>query len=269
MKYLLIASLLLPTLLAALPTSNPVPGGVVVLPLKGEFTAAPDVFYNDHRVILIKKNKQWLAIIGIPLSAKPGRQEILAEYDGQDDLQYFQITDKNYPKQYITVKNKRFVNPKKLDLTRIYREKKQIQRALGHWRYNNNVPIQFSWPVKGIISSPFGLRRYFNNQPRHPHSGIDIAVPAGTKIKAPAAGIVRGTGNYFFNGNTVFIDHGQGLITMYCHMQKIMVHNGEKVKRGQLIGLVGQTGRATGPHLHFGVSLNDARVNPYLFLKKS
>jgi murein DD-endopeptidase MepM/ murein hydrolase activator NlpD len=124
----------------------------------------------------------------------------------------------------------------------------------------------FDKPVNGPLSSPFGLRRFFNGEERNPHSGLDFAAKTGTPIKTPAAGKVILTGNYFFNGKTVFVDHGQGLISMFCHLSQIDVTVGDELSRGAVLGKVGSTGRATGPHLHWNVSLNDARVDPSIFI---
>lgn len=157
------------------------------------------------------------------------------------------------------------MNPNEEDLKRIRGERGRINSALRYWQQQATVDTRFTLPVKGRLSSPFGLRRFFNEQPRKPHSGIDIAAPEGTPIVAPAAGRIIENGDFFFNGNSVFIDHGQGLVTMYCHMSRIDVKPGQRVARGEAIGAVGQTGRATGPHLHWSVSLNDARVDPSLF----
>ena len=124
----------------------------------------------------------------------------------------------------------------------------------------------FDRPVPGRQSSPFGVRRFFNGEERNPHSGLDFAASTGTPIKAPAAGKVILVGDYFFNGKTVFVDHGQGLISMFCHLSAIDVAVGQEIPRGGVLGKVGSTGRATGPHLHWNVSLNGSRIDPAIFI---
>jgi len=249
-----------------LPDSQPVPGGVILLPV-GKYKEKPVVIFRKRRVLLVNKMNTWIAVTGLPLTLKPGRYSISVKPGiHKKHTVFFNVKAKKYPEQHITLKNKHMVNPDKYDMKRIYKDKKQIRTALTHWRENPSVELEFIKPVKGRYSSHFGLRRFFNKQARRPHSGLDIAAPAGTAIHAPAAGTVISTGNFFFNGNTVFIDHGQGLISMYCHLQNFSVTKGLKLKKGAVIGSVGQTGRVTGPHLHWSVSLNDAMVDPSVFL---
>jgi len=128
--------------------------------------------------------------------------------------------------------------------------------------------VEFIWPVTGRISSIFGLRRFFNEQERRPHSGLDIAASEGTPIKAVASGTVLDAGDFFFSGNMIYIDHGQGIITLYAHLSKISVKPGDVVRQGDIIGEVGQTGRVTGPHLHFAVYANQALIDPMFMLPK-
>lgn len=249
--------------------TTPVPGGIAVITLPPSANPA-SVRFGDTRVLVTRNDDRHIAIVGLPLTTKPGRYFLQAtDRQGKPLSLGFQVADKTYEEQHITIKDQRKVNPEKRDMERITRESKQIKQALRYWSPRENVVIDFQQPVTGPTSSPFGLRRFFNEQARNPHSGLDIAAPEGTPIKAPAPGTVLDTGDFFFNGNTVLLDHGQGLVTMYCHMSKIDVIPGQTVSSGDKLGEVGMTGRVTGPHLHWGVSLNDARIDPVLFLPET
>ncbi len=249
------------------PQISAVPGGIVIVDLElkpGKTNGkTPIVFYKKNRIMVANKDGRWLGIVGIALAAKPGQHTLRIK--GYNKSISFTVKQKKYAEQHITIKDKRKVNPNAEDMKRIRRERVRINSALKHWADSDDVNTRFVLPVAGELSSPFGLRRFFNEQARKPHSGIDIAAPEGTFIHAPAAGQVIESGDFFFNGNSVFIDHGQGLVTMYCHMSQIKVKPGQIVAQGETIGAVGQTGRVTGPHLHWSVSLNNARVDPGLF----
>ncbi|WP_207063705.1 M23 family metallopeptidase [Motiliproteus sp. SC1-56] len=267
----LLALLAWPAAALELPTHAPVPGGVMHLPLDNtQAEQRPDVRFQDHPVMVVPSEQTeyaeqapWVALIGLPLSLQPGTTQIWVE--GEEVA--INVEPKTYKEQRITLKNKRQVNPTPLDLERIQREKVEILQALESWSPSAAPVTRLEKPTEGPYSSPFGLRRFFNDQPRRPHSGLDIAAPRGTPIKAPAPGRVVATGDYFFNGRTVILDHGLGLTTMYCHMEEISVTVGDELDTGDTLGTVGSSGRATGPHLHWGVSLNDARVDPRLFME--
>ncbi len=263
----------------ALPISSAVPGGIEVLPLDIDMGSdrdnslanhnLPKAFYDGQRVMVVYADDRWQAVVGISLSSEPGTHAL--EIHKPDESVYemkFEVQNKQYPTQHIAIKDKRKVEPDAQDLARITAETAEIKAALGQWTEQVDVPDKFTLPVAGQASDSFGSRRFFNGLARKPHSGMDISAPTGTHVHAPAAGTVINTGDYFFNGNTVLIDHGQGLVTMYCHLSHIAVEPGKVLRHGELIGKVGMSGRVTGPHLHWGVSLNGTQVDPSLYLKK-
>lgn len=246
--------------------NKPVPGGVAVVQL-GQDAAVPTATYQGKPVLVVcEEGRDWIAIVGIPLTTKAGGQQIVIKQAGASRSLGFTVGAKHYKEQRITLKNTRQVNPLPEDLKRINRELAEQTAAYRTFSPGTPSNLVLDKPVNGPLSSPFGLRRFFNGEERNPHSGLDFAVPAGTPIKSPAAGKVILIGNYFFNGNTVFVDHGQGFISMFCHMSKIDVKLGDQLPRGGVVGRVGATGRATGPHMHWNVSLNDARVDPAIFI---
>ena len=224
----------------------------------------PTVEFGEHRVLVTRNGERWMAAVGIPLDAPVGEASI--RVNTARDIA-FEVREHAYREQRLTVKNKKYVSPDEAQLERIGRERKIIDSALDSWRDVDVDVLTLAPPVDGRRSSSFGLRRFFNDQPRSPHKGMDIAASEGTMIAAPGTGVVTATGDYFFNGKTVIIDHGQGFVTMYCHLSRIGVEEGQQLETGEPIGAVGATGRVTGPHLHFGTYLNGTAVDPALLLQ--
>lgn len=262
--------LLLPGSLLAfeLPKHSPVPGGVAVLTLGKQATPPPVVKYQGRRVLTVRPAEHWVAVVGIPLSAKPGKSQIEVSRGSASTQVPFTITGKQYSTQHIKLKTNKHVDLSKKDLARHKRELSEITKPSKVY-YSPEPPatLRMQLPFQGRVSSLFGHRRIINGKPKNPHSGLDLAAPEGTPIHAPLAGTVIATGNLFFNGNTVYIDHGNGLVSMYCHMNTIDVAKGTVLKTGDAFAKVGKTGRATGPHLHWSVFLNGQAVDPQLFLK--
>jgi murein DD-endopeptidase MepM/ murein hydrolase activator NlpD len=251
--------------------SSAVPGGIAFVILDAQqfptSGAKPAISWNGRAVSVIDDDGQYLALVGIPLSTSAGNQTLsITGVNGQKTSLSFEVNAKAYEEQRLIIKNKRKVNPAPIDMERINKENKRL-KDVKTYKADRMIADSFDWPLAGIMSSPFGLKRFFNDQARRPHGGIDIAAPEGTPILAPADGVVVETGDYFFNGNCVFIEHGLGLQTFYAHMSRIDVEPGDRISKGQVIGAVGQTGRVTGPHLHWSVGLNATWVNPLLVLK--
>jgi len=268
-QHCLLAALFVPlAAIAELPRSSPVPGGIAIVAVAPESSPMPQVRFQDQRVLVTRADGAWRAVVGLPLSLKAGKHQIsvLDRPPAEARLLAFQVLPKEYEAQYLTLSDKRQVEPNAEDMRRINRDKEILNSAFSTWSDDLADDLRFDVPARGRFSSAFGLRRFFNKQPRQSHAGLDIAAPEGTPITAPAAGRVIEVGDYFFNGNTVLIDHGQGLISMYNHLSHIDVTKGMRVARGEQIGAIGKTGRVTGAHLHWTLSLNNARVDPILFL---
>jgi murein DD-endopeptidase MepM/ murein hydrolase activator NlpD len=249
------------------PTLAPVPGGIAIIDVGDCSEPAPRVEFEGHRVMVLRDGTKWRALVGIPLATEVG-QHTIAVRAGNAPARHvaFEVKPKEYASQHLKVPPGQ-VDLSAQDLARVNSERPRIDAALETWSDDAPASLVLAPPVDGVRSSSFGLRRYFNKQARSPHSGMDIAADTGTPIRAPAPGVVVETGDFFFNGGTVFIDHGQGLVTMYCHMSAIDVQPGQRVVTGEVIGKVGATGRVTGAHLHWGVSFNRAFVDPALLLK--
>ncbi len=248
------------------PTPSLVPGGIARLSIAPASEPRPSVRFGDAPVLVLRDGTQWTAWIGLPLDLKPGKHSVAVSRQGTASALSLTLKDKAYPVQHLRLKNQRMVEPDPADLRRIEAEAATQSEVKTLFRDTDAVQLDFVTPVPGRRSSAFGLRRTFNGQPRAPHRGLDIAAGKGTPVVSPAAGVVTHVGDFFFNGNTVFIDHGQGLISMFCHLDSVAIAAGTPIAQGKAVGTVGQTGRATGPHLHWSVFLNGTPVDPALFL---
>ena len=253
-----------------LPRDTRVPGGIAILDLgNGEETPGA-LYYGEYRAPVVRTADGWKAVVGIPLATEPGKQKarLVTPQAGDEDREIaFTVAPKAYATQSLTVEPRK-ADPLPEDLKRIDAESARTERVLAAYTETLSPTWRWTVPVPGERSDSYGKRRVFNGLPRKPHSGMDIAASTGTPIRNPADGRVVEAGDFFFNGNTVFVDHGQGVVTMYCHLSRIDVRIGDAVKAGDELGLVGATGRVTGPHLHWGVSVNRAMVDPALFLAK-
>ena len=258
----LLSGLLLLLGSAALAQDAAWPGGVARIDLGPADGQAPAVTYGDRRVLVANIDGRWQAVVGVHLDAELGDATIQVT-GGTEHA--FAIESHAYREQHLEVAPG-YVSLSEENLARVGRERKIIDGALHSWRDVALDNIDLKKPVAGPHSSSFGSRRFFNGEPRSPHSGMDIAATTGTPILAPLAGIVTAIGDYYFNGNTVIVDHGQGLVTMYCHLSEISVATGQSVDLDEQLGLVGATGRVTGAHLHFGTYLNGNAVDPELLL---
>lgn len=213
------------------------------------------------------------AILAVPLDTKPGTETLRARVVGQlkaapTVTRAVAVVRAAYPEQRLTVEGK-YVNPDKAALDRHEAERARVKAALALRTPERLWALPMARPVPGDVSSLFGLRRVFNGEPRAPHRGLDLRGAAGEPVTACAAGRVVLAENHYFAGNSVYIDHGMGVVSMYFHLSATGVTPGQMVAQGQVIGKVGSTGRVTGPHLHFGMAVLGDMVDPQVLLESA
>ncbi len=254
-----------------LPQHSAVPGGVAKINLNIAYRDNIKAFFNSQPILVTKdaRTKKAVAIIGLPLEIKPGNYKVkylTSDNSNQAKYKYFFIKDKKYKISRITIKNKNMVNPDSETQAKITADLAKIAKAVKTYSDNHPTSLVFQEPVIGFKTTSFGARRVINQQVKNPHTGMDIAAPMDTPVVAGGGGKVILAENFYIPGNIVAIDHGSGLITLYAHLNIILVAVGDTVEAGELIGRVGSTGRVTGPHLHWAVKLNQVSVDPALFL---
>ena len=215
----------------------------------------------------MREAKRWVAVAGVPLSAAPGEKlSLQVRYPDQRFKQLeITVTRKKYPSQRLSVpRDQAELDPEQMK--RFEQEREHLREVLRTFSDSSPGSLAMREPVAGPRSGSFGSRRIINGEPRSPHSGMDIAARSGEPVLAASAGRVIDVGEYLFLGRTVILDHGQGFLTLYSHLSEVNAAPGDMVTSGTIIGKVGATGRATGPHLHFSVYLNTAAVDPAFFL---
>ncbi|MET0356643.1 MAG: M23 family metallopeptidase [Cellvibrio sp.] len=236
-------------------------GAVIV----GRVPAGVSVEYNKRKLQLTPDGK---FVIGLGRDA-PAIATITTIANGKTKISEFSVKARTYNIQRVEGVPQATVEPSKEQTQRIAREAELITKARKVDLPLNFFTQKFQWPLIGPISGVYGSQRVYNGIPKAPHFGVDIAKPTGTLVKAPAGGTVTLVHkDMFLSGGTLIIDHGHGLSSTFIHLSKILVKVGDKISQGQNIALVGQTGRASGPHLHWAMNWFEERVDPQLLVSK-
>ncbi|KTC94106.1 M23 family metallopeptidase [Legionella erythra] len=250
---------------AYLPENHSVNGGLTIIPI--DIKQQPQVYYHNKKIpVLPSPNaNQWLLIVGIPLDTNQTVDNLTMTHPLRSTIP-FQVSQKFYATQHLKITDPRKVDPYEEDRTRINQEAKEMAALFAGFTAVNPFSQAFKAPVHGPVSSLFGLKRVYNKSPQAPHSGLDIAAPENAPVRASAKGKVIAVKDYFFTGNTVIIDHGLGVYSLYAHLKDVQAKEGQLLNQGEIIGTIGKTGRATGPHLHWSMIVNQTLVDPLLFV---
>lgn len=220
----------------------------------------------DGEPVLVSRDGVFLLGFGRDAPAKARLEAIFA--DGSRTHRDLQVAQRKYHVQHVDGLPPSKVSPSEEDMVRIRKEIAQVKQARKRNDAREDFLAGFAWPLKGRISGVYGSQRILNGKPRRPHFGVDIAAPVGTIVRAPADGIVTLTNSdMFFSGGTLIVDHGHGLSSTFMHLNAILVKDGQRVRRGDSIAEVGATGRASGPHLHWGINLLETRLDPQLLVE--
>ena len=249
------------------PVNNNYPGGLINHTLENSYQDLENKLrVGDLKLIVCRSDDSSINILApIPLPY----EENLIKLTFQDKLiSSIDIEDKFYRESRIEIQNRDLVSPPSSMQDRIREEYQQGVIAKNTYTQVGLNQASMSLPLIGITSSEFGVRRFINGQPRNRHIGLDIAADEGTPIKAPMRGEVILSGNFFYKGNVVYIDHGDGLVSSYSHLSNKAVNLNQKVSKGEVVGFVGSTGRVTGPHLHWEVFFLGIPINPEIFISK-
>jgi murein DD-endopeptidase MepM/ murein hydrolase activator NlpD len=249
----------------SLSSENMARGEVILINIKAGEETAPRVVWMGKEISFVfnRTRGAWQGFLAADLNQKEGDYEATVNIAPSDTERHItiHISDKDYGVRRLTLPKDKV----ELNAAALKRVNAEAEVVSAIWKAKDTIPAWkgiFLMPVDGEVVGIFGKRSVINGLERSPHTGLDLSGNAGTPVRAINIGKVILIADHFFTGNTVFLDHGGGIITMYCHLQKVLVKAGDRMDKGQVLGLVGATGRATGPHLHWGMRVNGARVNP-------
>jgi murein DD-endopeptidase MepM/ murein hydrolase activator NlpD len=244
--------------------SSPGPGDIMIVTVKG-MNGPVDGTFNNKKIYFNPSHDSFQALVGIDLFTEPGSYPLEITSTGSTEHRTVVVLKKEYPVQHLTLP-KGMVELSPENEARVERELK-LTNSIWPSETSRVWDGVFVNPREGNISTVFGVRRFMNKIPKNPHTGVDVEAAEGDPVRAPNNGVVRLVDNLYYSGNSVVLDHGQGLFTMFFHLSKVLVKPGQQVKKGDAIALVGSTGRSTGAHLHWGVRMQGARVDPMELIK--
>lgn len=238
-------------------------GGLFIYEIKDN-PSPPSVFLNKQELLTISYKGKYYLLYPISYETSLGKNTIAVIINQNLHYLNFQVIPKLFDIQNIVI-DKKYISPSNKNLKRINIERSSLKLAKDYW-YNLNPDLDFIIPADGIITGRFGTKRFYNGKEGNPHNGLDIAAEKGTLVIAPSAGKVILTGNYYYNGKFILLDHGKGLKSIFIHLDQILVKRGDNINKGDKIGKIGNTGKSAGPHLHWSLMLNKTYIDPEYFL---